>query len=384
MDFDLNDEQRLLQDSVTRLMADRYAFEARKGYAAKSPGWSRELWRQYADLGLLGLAFDEEYGGTGGGAVETMIVMEAFGRGLALEPYVPTVVLGGGFIRAAGSKAQQTALLPAIAKGELKLAFAHTERQSRYDLYDVATTAKRDGSGFVLNGEKAVVLHGDSADKLLVTARVNGSRRDRGGIGLFLIDANANGVARHGFVMNDSHRAAEVRFTNVKLGADAALGEPGAGLPVIERVVDQAVAALSAEAVGCMAAMLDITVDYLKTRVQFGTTIGKFQVLQHRAVDMMVQVEAARSMTLYATMLAGDADPAERARAVAAAKIQVGRSTRYVGQQAIQLHGGIGMTMEYKVGHYFKRATAIDIAFGDGSYHQKRLGALGGIYAAAD
>jgi pimeloyl-CoA dehydrogenase small subunit len=383
MDFDLSEEQRLLQDSVTRLMADRYGFEARKGYAARPPGWSRELWTQYAELGLLGLAFDEKHGGSGGGAVETMIVMEAFGRGLALEPYVPTVVLGAGLIQAGGSAAQQDALLPAVAKGELLLAFAHTERQSRYALDDVATTAKRDGAGWVLNGQKAVVLHGDSADKLLVTARVAGGQRDRAGIGLFLVDGDAGGVGRRGAVMNDGHRAAEVTFSNVKLGAEAAVGEAGAALPLIEAVVDRAIAALAAEAVGCMATILDTTVDYLKTRTQFGTTIGKFQVLQHRAVDMMVAMEAARSMTMYATMMLDDPDPSERARAIAAAKLQLGRSAKYVGQQAIQLHGGIGMTMEYKVGHYFKRVTAIDLQFGDAAHYQKRLAALGGLYSAA-
>ena len=228
MDFDLSDEQRLLKDSVERLLADRYDFEARKGYAKNPEGWSRELWKQYAELGLLGLPFDEQHGGFGGGPVETMIVMEAFGRALALEPYLATVVLGGGFIKHGGSDAQRSALLPQIADGSLRLAFAHTERQSRYDLADVATTAKRDGDAWVLDGEKGVVLHGDTADKLVVTARTAGGRRDRGGIGLFLVDAKAPGVSRRGYPTQDGLRAAEVSLANVRVGAQDVIGDPEA------------------------------------------------------------------------------------------------------------------------------------------------------------
>lgn len=380
MDFDLTEEQRLLKDSVERLIADRYDFEARKKIMATPAGWSREIWAQYAELGLLGLPFDEKHGGFGGGPVETMIVMEAFGQGLVLEPYLATVVLGGGLVAAGGNAEQQAAILPQIASGRLLAAFAHVERQSRYDLFDVATTAKRDGAGWVLDGAKSVVLHGDVADRLLVTARLSGSRRDRDGIGLFLVDANAAGVERRGYPTQDGLRAAEVTLARVRLPEDAAIGEPGRALPVVERVVDQAIAALCAESVGLMTSMQALTVEYLKTRKQFGVTIGSFQALQHRAVDMLVSVEQARSMALFATMMAADPDPAERARAIAAAKVQIGRSGKHLSEEAIQLHGGIGMTMEYKIGHYAKRQTMIDLLFGTADEHLARLARLGGLF----
>ncbi|MCL2428014.1 MAG: acyl-CoA dehydrogenase family protein [Alphaproteobacteria bacterium] len=382
MDFDLTDEQRLLKDSVERLIADRYEFEARKKILAAPEGWSREIWAQYAELGLLGLPFEERHGGFGGGPVETMIVMEAFGRGLVLEPYLATVVLGGGLLRAGGNEEQQAAILPQIASGKLLLAFAHVERQSRYDLFDVATTAKRSGTGWVLDGAKSVVLHGDVADQLLVTARLSGNRRDRDGIGLFLVDAKAAGIGRRGYPTQDGLRAAEVTLSGVTIGSDAVLGEPGRALPVLEQVVDWAIAALCAESVGLMASMQELTVEYLKTRKQFGVTIGSFQALQHRAVDMLVSVEQARSMALFATMMAADRDPAERARATSAAKVQIGRSGKHVSEEAIQLHGGIGMTMEYKVGHYAKRQTMIDLVFGTADDHLARLARLGGLFGS--
>jgi len=378
VDFDLTDEQRLLKDSVDRLIADRYGFEQRKKYLAEPDGWSRDAWSQYAELGLLGLPFAEQHGGFGGGAVETMIVMEAFGRGLILEPYFATVVLGGGLIRRAASPAQQAELLPRIAQGLLKLTLAHLERQSRWNLADITTTARQDGPIWVLNGAKGVVLHGDCADRLLVTARVAGARQDRDGVGLFLIDAAGPGVTRRGYPTQDGLRAAEIEFAAA--GGAVPLGEPRQALSAIEQVVDEAIAALCAEAVGAMAAMQEITLDYLKTRQQFGRPIGQFQALQHRAVDLLTAVEQARSMTLFATMMSGDPDPTERRRAISAAKVQIGRSGHQVGQEAIQLHGGIGMTMEYKVGHYFKRMTMIDQMFGDADHHLGTLARLGGLF----
>jgi pimeloyl-CoA dehydrogenase small subunit len=369
MDFDFTEEQRLLKESLDRLVQDRYAFEQRRDYGRSPEGWSREMWAQYAELGLLGLPFAEEYGGSAGGPVETMIAMEAFGRGLALEPFLATVVLGGGFLRHGGSAAQCSELLPRIADGSLVLAFAQTERQARWDLADIATTARRDGAGWVLDGEKGVVLHGDAADKLIVTARTGGSRRDREGIGVFIVDAAAPGVSRRGYPTQDGLRAAEILLAGVRVGPEAVLGEPENGLPLVERVVDEAIAALCAEAVGAMAEMHALTVEYLKTRRQFGREIGSFQILQHRAVEMLIALEQARSMAMYATMMAAEEDAAERRAAVAAAKVQIGRSGRFVGQQTIQLHGGIGMTMEYKAGHYFKRVTMIDSTFGDADLH---------------
>jgi pimeloyl-CoA dehydrogenase small subunit len=382
MDFDLSEEQRLLQESLGRLIADRYAFEQRKTYGQSAAGWSRELWAQYAGLGLLGLPFPERHGGSAGGAVETMIVMEAFGRSLALEPYFATVVLGGGLLRHGANDVLCAELVPKIADGSLTVAFAHVERHSRWNLAHVATKAVRDGGGWVLDGDKSVVLHGDSADKLVVTARVAGGQRDRAGIGVFLVDANAPGVSRRGYPTQDGLRAAEVGLGGVRVAADAALGEPGAALPLVERVVDEGIAALCAEAVGAMSVMHELTVDYLKTRRQFGREIGSFQVLQHRAVDMLVALEQARSMAMFAAMMAAEDDAAERRQAVSAAKAQIGRSGKFIGQQAIQLHGGIGMTMEYKVGHYFKRMTMIDTMFGDADHHLRELARQGPTPAA--
>lgn len=380
MDFDLTDEQRLLKDSVDRLIADQYQFEQRKKYMAEPDGWSSAVWQQYAELGLLGLPFAEAHGGFGGGPVETMIVMEAFGRGLVLEPYFATVILGGGLIRRGASAAQQQTLLPLVTQGKLKLAFAHVERQSRYDLADVATKAVQDGGAWILNGAKSVVLHGDCADRLLVTARVSGDRRDRTGVGLFLVDASATGVSRRGYPTQDGLRAAEVTLSGAR---GEPIGEVGNALPVVEHVVDEAIAALCAEAVGTMQVMHETTLEYLKTRQQFGRPIGQFQVLQHRSVDMLVALEQARSMAMFAAVTAADEDATERRRAIAAAKVQIGRSGKHVGQEAIQLHGGIGMTTEYKVGHYFKRMTMIDKMFGDADVHLAMLAQLGGLFGKA-
>jgi pimeloyl-CoA dehydrogenase small subunit len=382
MDFDLSEEQRLLKESLDRLIGDRYTFEQRKGYAQAPEGWSRELWAQYAELGLLGLPFAEQYGGSAGGPVETMIAMEAFGGALVLEPFLATVVLGGGFLRHGGSAEQCADLVPKIADGSLTLAFAQTERHSRYDLADISTAAVRDGAAWVLDGEKGVVLHGDTADKLIVTARIGGGRRDRDGVGVFIVDGKAAGLSRRGYPTQDGLRAAEITLAGVRVGPEDALGEPGAALSLVERVVDEAIAALCAEAVGAMAAMHELTVDYLKTRRQFGREIGSFQILQHRAVDMLIALEQARSMAMFATMMAAEENATERRNALSAAKVQIGRSGRLTGQQAIQLHGGIGMTMEYKVGHYFKRTTMIDTMFGDADYHLRELARRGGTPAA--
>jgi alkylation response protein AidB-like acyl-CoA dehydrogenase len=276
----------------------------------------------------------------------------------------------------------RAALIPKIAAGDLLLAFAHAERQSRYDLADVATTARRDGGDYVLDGAKTLVIHGDCADKLIVSARLAGARSDRDGIGLFAVDADAAGVSRRAYPTVDGLRAAEVTLSGVRVGTDRVLGEPGKAFRLIAQVVDAAVAALAAEAVGAMAAMHEMTVDYLKTRKQFGVPIGAFQVLQHRAAEMLMALEQARSMAFFANMMAEEPDPIERRKAMAAAKVQIGRSGRFVGQQAIQLHGGMGMTMEYKVGHAFKRVTMIDTLFGDADHHLAELARMGGLIAA--
>ncbi len=382
MDFDLTEEQSLLKESVNRLLADNYDFEARKKYLASAEGYSADMWRQYAEMGLLALPFAEEDGGFGGGPVETMIVMEAMGRALCLEPYFGTVVLGGGALRLACSGDVRSALGPQVADGSLRLALATTERNSRYDLHHVETTAKKSGAGYVITGAKSVVFDGDSAGKLFVSARTAGGARDKNGIGLFLIDADAKGVSRRGYAMQDGRRAAEFTFDNAEVGAEAVCGDPEGALPVIRAIADQAIATLCAEAVGVMDVMREQTVDYLKVRKQFGVPIGAFQVLQHAAVDMFVASEQARSITLFATMMADSGDAGERARAMAAAKAEIGRGGRKSGETAIQLHGGIGMTMETAIGHYFKRITMIDKTFGDADYHLERLAEMGGLFAA--
>ena len=379
MDFDFSEEQRLLKESVDGLLKTSYDFEQRKKYRAEKCGWSRSLWNKLAEQGLLGLPFSEEDGGFGAGAVETMIVMEAFGKALVLEPYLATVVLSGGFLRYGGSAGQKAAYLPSIIDGSKTMAFAQLEKNSRYDLADVSTTAKKTGSGWVLDGAKFVAINGETADTLVVTARTRGGQRDHEGIGLFLVPADAKGIGIKGYPTQDGLRAADITFSGVEVGADAAIGDPGNALPLIELVVDEARIALCAEAVGAMDESLSATVEYLKTRTQFGVPIGSFQALQHRAADMFVALEQARSMSMFATMAADFADAKERATSVAAAKVQIGRSARYVGQQAIQLHGGIGMTMEAKIGHYFKRLTMIESQFGDADYHLRRVTEAGGL-----
>ena len=382
MDFELDPEQHLLRDSVNRMLDDHYSFADRQRYLAAEPGWSRGVWQHYADMGLLALD------GSNGEAsrddlVHLMLVMEAQGRVLALEPYIAAVVQCGSLLRMAGTQAQRSSLLPPLEAGTHLLALAHTEVQARYDASDVATAARRDGTGWRLSGAKALVPHGDTADTLLVSARLHGARRDADGIAIFTVPRDAPGVMLRPCAGYDGHRAADIVLTDVAVTAEAVVGPPGGALPLLEHATALGIVAVAAEAVGCMQALLDITVDYMQTREQFGRPIGTLQALRHRAVDMLVAVEQARSMTYFATMMAADGDPMQRARAIAATKVQVGKSARLVGQGAIQLHGGIGMTMEYRAGHYFKRLTAIETQFGDVDHHLQRLAAMGGIFAAA-
>ncbi len=375
MDFELSDDQRLLKDSVDRLMADRYAFESRKGYAKEESGWSADLWGRYAELGLLGLPFPEEHGGFGGGPVEIMLVMEAMGRALALEPYLATVVLAGTAVRLGATADQQGAILPAIAEGAMKLAFAHSERQARYDLTNVATTARRDGRGWALDGAKSIVFHGDSADKLIVSARTSGGQDDADGITLFLVDGVTDGITRRGYTLRDETRAAELSLHNVTVSDADVLGEVGKGFPIVSRVVEAGIAAMGAEAVGAMEAMHAMTLEYSRTREQFGKPIGQNQVVQHRLAEMLMSMEQGRSMAMLASISLDESDDAERARSVSMAKVGYGQAARYVSQQSIQLHGGIGMTEEYAVGHFFRRCMVIEHSFGDTAHHLARLAA---------
>lgn len=371
MDFEPSDDQRLLVESVSRMLADNYSFAQRKGYIAAPEGWSTAMWSQFAELGLLGLPFPEQYGGYGGGAQEIMLVMQAFGRVLVVEPYLATVILGGAGILAAGTEAQKEAILPAIAEGSLKLAFAHSERQARYDLSDVVTSAKKDGDAWILDGSKTVVAHGDAADKLIVSARTSGDRYDVDGITLFLVDAGAAGVARRGYVGRDETRYADISLSNVRV--TEVLGQVGKGLGIVEKIVETGIAATAAETVGAMETMNEMTLEYSKTRVQFGNPIGTYQVVQHRMADMFMTAEQGRSMAMLATMSLENADPAERSHDMAMAKVGVSQAGRYVSQSAVQMHGGIGMTEEYAVGHYFRRCMVLERMFGDPAYYLQRL-----------
>lgn len=372
MDFSLNEEQQLLKDSVDRFVRENYELSQRRELVASKDGFSRDHWATMAELGWLGAALPEEYGGIGGGPVEAMVLMEGFGRGLVVEPYYATAVMGGNLILQGGSDEQKTALLPDLAEGKLMLAFGYAERQSRYDLFDVESTAKKSGSGYILNGHKGVVIHGGTADKIIVSARTGGGARDKDGITLFIVDAKANGVSIRDYQTIDGLRAAEVGLENVEVGGDAVLGEVDGGLALMNDVARRSMAALSAEAVGIMDTMQTLTNDYLQTREQFGRPIGKFQVLQHRMVDILIGCEESRSSMLVATLRLDDEDETRREKAVSAAKVKIGQSGQFIGENAIQLHGGMGMTDEMQIGHYFKRLAMIDVMFGDHSFHLKR------------
>jgi alkylation response protein AidB-like acyl-CoA dehydrogenase len=372
MDLIPTEEQRLLRESVDRFIDSDYPFDKRREWAASDSGFSADNWATFAELGWLGLPIPEDHGGLGGALSDTVILSRAFGRGLVVEPYLSTVIVGAGLVAAAGSAAQRNDLLPKVAAGDMKLAFAHSERQSRYDLFDVATEARTHGDGFVLTGHKAVAFNADTADRLIVSARVSGARRDRAGIGLFLVDPKADGVVLRAYPTQDGGRAADVDLNGVWVAADAVLGSVEDGLAAIELVVDHAMIAVSAEAAGAMEAVNRQTAEFLGTREQFGVAIGTFQVLQHTAVDMFMEQELATSLMERAAASVSGA-PAERAKAAAAAKVRAGRAGKFVGQNAVQLHGGMGMTAELPVGHFFKRLAMIDVTFGTADHHLKRL-----------
>lgn len=371
MDFSFTEEQTLLRNMVQSFLADKYDFDTRRKIVKSAEGWDRAVWTQFAELGLLAAPFSEELGGLGGGPIETMLIMEQLGRHLVVEPFVETVVLAGGFLREAGSPAQQEALIPGIIAGETVWSFAYAEPQGRYNFADLLTTAKKDGEGYVINGYKAVVLGAPWADKLIVSARTSGGQRDKDGVSLFIVDKSAAGVSTRDYPTTDGRRASEITFENVKVGADALLGAEGKALPVIEKITDEAIAALAAESTGCMDELNKATVEYCKTRKQFGQPIGKFQVLQHRMVDMFMAYEQSVSMSYMVNLKLGE-DVAERVKAAAGTKVQIGKAGRFVGQQAVQLHGGMGMTDELSVGHYFKRLTMIDTQFGNVDHQLKR------------
>jgi alkylation response protein AidB-like acyl-CoA dehydrogenase len=369
MDFDLTKEQEQLADTVQRFVAREYGFEARKAIRKSADGFSREVWAKLAELGLLGLLVPEEYGGLGFGAIETLLAMNGIGRGLLLEPYLPSAILATVLLRELGSAVQRETLLPQLAAGELIAVPAHGEAEARYDLQRVATSAKRDGDGFVITGRKAVVLHASSANLLLVSARTSGKPADEAGISLFLVPRDAGGVSLETYPTLDGQRASDVVLRDVRVPRASLLGPEGGALPGLSSAWEVGIAALCAEAVGALQAVFDATVEYAKTRKQFGVPIGKFQALQHRMVDMLMHVEQARSMSYLAAVRVSEKDAALRARDLSAAKVVVGQACRFVGQQAVQLHGGMGMTDEFHVSHSFKRLSILELSLGDTAHH---------------
>jgi alkylation response protein AidB-like acyl-CoA dehydrogenase len=375
MNFEYSDEQQLLADTLKKFLATGYSFEARAKIVASGPGWSEDVWAALADMGLLGVPFAEAYGGFGGTTVDMMIVMEAIGEGLVVEPYLATVGLGGQAVARGGTEAQKKRILPALVQGKTKMALAQTEPHTRYDLAHVTTRARRAGEGWRLDGDKRAVVHGSCADLLVVSARTSGAERDPHGISLFLVERAAPGVSVREYRSLDELRIADVRLTAVTLPADALIGVEGDGLGRLESVVDYATALLCAEAVGAIRYANEATLEYLKTRRQFGAPIGSFQALQHRAVDMLISYEQARSITCLACVKADAADAAERRRVISAAKIKIAEACRHVSQEAVQLHGGMGMTEELKISHTFRRLTTIAQAFGDADHHLARFAA---------
>jgi alkylation response protein AidB-like acyl-CoA dehydrogenase len=373
MDFNYSNEQIALQETLQRFIGRDYGFERRRELARSTLGFSAEAWAQYAELGLLSLPFPEEFGGLGGNAVDIMLVMELVGRGLLLEPFLSTIVMCGGLIRDAASESLKRIMLPRIGAGELKVALACYEAAGRYDLSQVACTAVRSGGGWRLSGQKTVVLDASSADYFLVSARSGGNAGERQGISLFLVGRETQRLTLFSYPTQSGGRAADVRLEDVAVDANALIGAPEGGLAIVERAVDRGIAALCAEAVGIIAALNEATLNYLKTRKQFGVPIGKFQALQHRMADMFIASEQARSMAIIAAVYADSEDAAARRRAVSGAKAYIGQAARLVGQEAVQMHGAMGVVDDLIVSHYFKRLTVIDLSLGDVDFHLARF-----------
>ena len=375
MDFTFNEEQSLIQDQVDQFVQKEYDWETRQSLSNSELGFGEDNWKKFAELGWLGISVSEDSGGFGGSAIESMLIMEAFGKGLVVEPFLETVIMAGGLIDDHGSDQQKSSFLePAIA-GEMHLALAYAEPQSRFNLSDVVTEAKADGDNFIINGYKSVVMNGPSADQIIVSARTSGTQLDENGISLFIIDTNASGLDKTNYKTVDGRRASDITFENVSVSKENLIGDQDKGFEILDSAIDKAILAISAEAVGAMEVLYKTTVEYTKTREQFGTAIGKFQVLQHRMVDMFMEYEQCKSLLYMATMK--HEEKAEDAKkAISGLKYQVGKAGKFIGQQAVQLHGGMGVTDELNVGHYFKRLTTVGTIFGNTDYHLKKYTSL--------
>ena len=376
MDFSFSDEQTLLQESVSRFITNDYGFESRQKHSRSDAGYSLENWQTFAELGWLGVPFSENHGGFGGGAVETMLMMAEFGKGLAVEPYLATVVACGSALNGFGSEDQKSSFIPEIIDGSKLWALAFAEPQGRFNLADLTTTATANNGSYLLSGHKSVVINGPNANFFIVSVRTSGEQRDETGVSLFIIPSDAKGLSRRDYPTVDGQRASELLLDNVVGDEASRLGEEGQGLNILQQAIDFATLAIGSEAVGCMEVLYKDTVEYCKNREQFGQPIGKFQVLQHRMVDMFMEHEQSKSLMFMAAMRWDEGYGAEAQKAVSAFKVQVGKSGKFVGQSAVQLHGGMGMTDELNIGHYFKRLTIIDTMFGNVDHHLKRFGSL--------
>ena len=375
MDFTFNEEQSLIQDQVDQFVQKEYDWETRQSLSNSDLGFGNDNWQKFAELGWLGISVSEKSGGFGGSAIESMLIMEAFGKGLVVEPFLETVIMSASLIDDHGSEAQKSSILePAIA-GEMHLALAYAEPQSRFNLSDVVTDAKADGDNFILNGYKSVVMNGPSANKIIVSARTSGSQLDQNGITLFVVDTDSEGIEKTNYKTVDGRRASDIGIENVVVSKEDIVGEVDGGFQLLDSAIDKAILAISAEAVGAMEVLYKTTVEYTKTREQFGTAIGKFQVLQHRMVDMFMEYEQCKSLLYMATMKHEEEAP-DAKKAISGLKYQVGKAGKFIGQQAVQLHGGMGVTDELNVGHYFKRLTTVGTIFGNTDYHLKKYSSL--------
>ena len=375
MDFTFNEEQTLIQDQVDQFVQKEYDWETRQSLSNSDLGFGESNWQKFAELGWLGISVSEDSGGFGGSAIESMLIMEAFGKGLVVEPFLETMIMAGSLIDDYGSDEQKSSILEPAISGEMHLALAYAEPQSRFNLSDVVTEAKAEGENYILNGYKSVVMNGPSANKIIISARTSSSQLDENGITLFIVDSDSKGLSKTNYKTVDGRRASDLTIENVSVSKDNIIGNLDSGFEILDSAIDKAILAISAEAVGAMEVLYKTTVEYTKTREQFGTPIGKFQVLQHRMVDMFMEYEQCKSLLYMATMKYEEG-ALDAKKAISGLKYQVGKAGKFIGQQAVQLHGGMGVTDELNVGHYFKRLTTVGTIFGNTDYHLKKYTSL--------
>ena len=375
MDFTFNEEQTMIQDQVEQFIQKEYDWETRQELSNSDLGFGTHNWKTFAELGWLGIAVSEKNGGFGGSSIETMLIMEEFGKGLVVEPFLETVVMSAGILDRHGTDEQKNQVLNSVINGEMHLALAYAEPQSRFNLSDVVTEAKEDGDNFVINGFKSVVMNGPSANKIIISARTSGTQLEDKGISLFLVDSDIEGLTKSDYKTVDGRKASDINLENVIVSNSCLIGSLNAGFDILDEAIDRSILAISAEAVGAMEILYKTTVEYTKTREQFGTPIGKFQVLQHRMVDMFMEYDQCKSLLYMATMKNEESAP-DAKKAISGLKYQVGKAGKFVGQQSVQLHGGMGVTDELNVGHYFKRLTTIGTIFGNADFHLKQYTSL--------